>query len=538
MPLLLVVAAALMVCATNTVAKDLKPAGAETTPTILGLAIITADNAALRASPRDSSQTNATLWQGETVEIRGQKLDYLQVYDYRRERAGYVRADLARRLPSAASDAPELLTTVRFLRDVGSADVLGVGYTVAYLQAATLASLNSETGAEALDALGAFADRLSMRVSSTAVQSRAAQTMHAAHIEVAAHHGIKFTNFDRDGRVQICYDGDAYRRVLALATARNATAVQPVSPTMRARAALALTRPECMVSTLRSTEKTQINEWRAEVLSSIDANDVFQLTPSLKNRLNLRRASVWAGLAYARTRQAQVGATSSSNLAAAQASISALAALAAVDKLALSDDDYPIYNDAAMHVSASRWASLPARALNGADAADAGKTPKIKLVAASSGETCVLLIDAQNGVEKPLVKRCTYGIVWDASATMNREGNALTLAVQQQEAWREMWVFRKSASGWQTSVLPPAAVNPMLGYAEFAGWVPGGSQVLVAREAREVQPTSDEGRYQRSFEIINLDLLNTARRVSEPALLGAFQRWQDPAWKAQTVSVR
>ncbi len=535
MRVFLVLAAALVVCATNVTAKDLKVVGAEAPATTLGIAIITADNVALRASPRDSAPTNATLWQGETVEIRGQKLDYLQVYDYRRERAGYVRADLARRLSTTAADAPELLTTVRFLRDVGSADALGIGYTVAYLQAATAQALTSETSAEALDALdalGTFADRLSMRVSSTAVQSRATQAMHAAHIEVAAHHGIKFTNFDRDGRIQICYDGDAYRRVLAFAT--MPVSAPRGSPTLQARAALALTRTECMASTLRPNEKTQIDERRAEVLSRLSDNDVSQLPPSLKNRLNMRRASVWAGLAYARTRAAQLGSTSSGYLTAAHASTNALAALASVDKLALSDDDYPSYNDAAMRVNASRWASFPAIG----NFADAGNTPKIKLIAASAGETCVLLIDAQNGVEKPLAKRCTFGIVWDASATMNREGNALTLAVQQQEAWREMWVFRKSASGWQTSVLPPAAVNPALGYAEFAGWVPGGAQVLVAREAREVHSTSDEGRYQRSFEIVNLDLLNTARKVSEPALLGAFQRWQDPAWKAQTVSVR
>ena len=149
MRLFLVVAAALMVCTTNATAKDLKPAGAEAPATTVGLAIITADNVALRASPRDSAQTNATLWQGETVEIRGQKLDYLQVYDYRRERAGYVRVDVARRLSTTPADAPELLTTVRFLRDVGSADALGIGYTVAYLHAATAQALTSETGAEA-----------------------------------------------------------------------------------------------------------------------------------------------------------------------------------------------------------------------------------------------------------------------------------------------------------------------------------------------------------------------------------------------------
>jgi hypothetical protein len=28
------------------------------------------------------------------------------------------------------------------------------------------------------------------------------------------------------------------------------------------------------------------------------------------------------------------------------------------------------------------------------------------------------------------------------------------------------------------------------------------------------------------------------RQAGDPTLLGAFQRWQDPAWKRQTLSLR
>ena len=129
-------------------------------------------------------------------------------------------------------------------------------------------------------------------------------------------------------------------------------------------------------------------------------------------------------------------------------------------------------------------------------------------------------------------RRCTYGIVWSASATVNPEGTALVLAVQPMEAWRELWIFRKGAEGWSIGVLPPATTAPELGYAGFAGWVPGGAQLLVAREAR------GEGKYKRSFEVVRLDGFATERQSSDSSILGPFNRWQDAAWVKQSVSVR
>lgn len=60
----------------------------------------------------------------------------------------------------------------------------------------------------------------------------------------------------------------------------------------------------------------------------------------------------------------------------------------------------------------------------------------------------------------------------------------------------------------------------------FAGWVPGGAQMLLAREFRA------EGKTRRSFEVVSLATLATERQSPEPALLGAFQRWSDPAWRS------
>ena len=132
----------------------------------------------------------------------------------------------------------------------------------------------------------------------------------------------------------------------------------------------------------------------------------------------------------------------------------------------------------------------------------------------------------------PLAKRCTWGVVWTASAVVNREGNSVALAVQPLEAWRELWLFTKQGRDWSIQVLPPSTAAPVVGYAEFAGWVPGGKQVLVARESRGAKGLK------RNFEVVRLDTLGTERQAGDPAVLGAFVRWQDPGWKRETVSLR
>jgi hypothetical protein len=108
----------------------------------------------------------------------------------------------------------------------------------------------------------------------------------------------------------------------------------------------------------------------------------------------------------------------------------------------------------------------------------------------------------------------------------------LTVAVQPMEAWREIWLFRRQGATWSVRVLPPAAVAPEIGYAEFAGWVPGGRHMLVAREAR------GDGKYRRHFEVVRLDTLAVAGESADPGTLGAFRRWRDSSWHQATLSVR
>lgn len=467
-----------------------------------GAAIVVHDQVALRASPRDSARAQAALWQGEIVEVRAERLDYLQVYDYRRERGGFVRASQVRRL--GPDDAAELLALVRFLREAPGAEALGIGLAIAFLQAASADALRGAAGAEALDALGGFADRLAQRASSGAEASKALEAKIAAHLDVATRYGLRFATYERAGRMQVCYDGDAFRRVLAA----------PSTPGQRARAALALTRHACVDPDLGPAARAARDEWRADVLERVDAD---ALPGYLANRVLMRRAAVWSGVAFERARNGE---------AADDASRRAIASLAGVRRAELTDDDLREYDDAAMRASASRWAATPVAAAIGA------RRTHLVLEPGGPGETCVVLVDAHYAVRGPLARRCTYGIVWPASATANREGNALAVAVQPAATWLELWVFHRAGKDWAVRILPPAATAPEVGYAEFAGWVPGGTQMLVAREAR------GEGKYRRAYEVVRLDTLAVVRQAGDPAVLGPFQRWQDPAWKAATLSTR
>lgn len=460
------------------------------------LAVVTQDQAQLRAAPKDGAQQQAVLWQGDSLEIRGEKLDYLQVYDHRRERAGYIKASQVRLVSMQPDDVPDSLAVIRFLRDTPGAESLGISYTAAYLKAAPANAI----GAEAFDALGSMAERLAKRASSK--QPKQNEATIAAHLEVVANYGINIKGYEREGRMQLCYDGEAFRRVLAM----NAT------PDQKARAALALTRQDCIDPAMRPTERYGLDQWRADVLDKVNTTS---LSEYLKNRIRMRKASVWSSIAFQRARKGEKSE---------EAANRALTELAAVNKEEFTDEDAYAYADAGVRAGATRWAAEPA----------VQPKPGLNVVTAPGqpGETCVMLTDAKHDLKTPLAKRCTYSVVWTASARANAQNTALTLAVQPMENWRELWLFHQTSQGWIIDVLPPANSDPDLGYAEFAGWVPGTNKMLVAREAKV------EGRFKKSFEVVSMDSLQVENGADKPGSLSVFYKWQDPAWKRQTISLR
>jgi len=459
-------------------------------------AIVAQDQAALRASPRDAAESQVALALGDALEIRGRMKDYLKVYDHRRERGGYVRASQVRVLTLTSEHAPELLAVARFLRDMPGYESLGIAYVAAYIAAAPADAI----GAESFDALGTMAERLARRASTNTNKARASTI--TAELEAVGAYGVAVKSFERTDRMQLCYDGEAFRRVLAL----------PADAEMKARAALAVTREDCIDPALTPTERVALDTWRADVLDRVPATD---LPAHVRHRLRMRSAGVWASIAFERTRRGED---------ASDAGERALAELAAVDKRELADGDLAAYDEAAVRVGASRWASAPQRPM-----------PTAGLAIATSqgqpGETCVTLVDRKRGKDTTLAKRCTFGIVWPASQSANASGTALALAVQPLDGWRELWVFHRDGSEWRVDTAPPG-VDSTLGYVEFAGWVPGGRKMLAAREVKSGE------RIVKRFEVVDIATLAVDRHADAPASLSLFYRWQDAAWKRETIALR
>ncbi len=467
----------------------------------------------LRAAPHDSAPRQAALAPGDWLEVRGERQGYLQVYDHRRELPGYVRPASVRTYSVDESAAPRLGALIEYFVDALGQESLGIGYVALFLRAAPAQAV----GPSIFDALGTMAQRLAERASARV--AKAGDATLAAELEVAESYGVKFERFDQDGGTRVCYDGEAFRRVLALGGSGPA----------RVRAALGLTDPSCVDPGLGSTPALALAKWRAGVLDSVDPATLGPAVLAQETaRLRLRRSIVQAELAY-------LAARTGDRSLAAQASEGAKRELALVDRSALADEDRLEYEEAALHAATVRWADEPV--------APTGASPNldVELAAGAPGQTCVR-VKKRATPQVALIEHCTYGVVWPSSIRVAPREAAVAIVVQPLAGWSELLLLHASPTGWIADTMAPAAVDPELGYVEPAGFSPDGTHLLVVKEWRASGPLGSPHTLApwvgRAFQLVTTDGLRVEKESRTLATFPTFRRWQTADWQRGTLALR
>lgn len=461
--------------------------------------LVLQDQTALRAAPKEAAPLLTPLWRGEALELRGQRGDWLQVWDPYRQRGGYVRQAAVMPLPDGEASVPELAAQLRLVRQQPGAEALGLGLAAALVERASPAWLAGAGGAELLEGLVTQQERLAARANSPGASSNQ-QAAASAHVDVAARYDHPLRSLARvDGSQWLCPAEEPARLLRGHPAA---------SPAQKLQAALQLTRPDCIAADTPAIELPALHARRAQWLDGIG---LHELTPQQRNRLLLRRAGVQASLAFARR------ASSDARGAAAEA----LTAWTQLIPAELTEDDAPAVREAALRIAPMRWLSRP-----GTSTLPSFGGMSLSLQAGGPGETCLVGLDRDGKTER--LHRCSHGLIHTASARLTPGGRSLMLAVQPLDGWTELW--RVAADG-SVQVLPPSTEAPGLGAAELAGFQ--GGQILVAREAEA------GGKVLRRFEVYGPELDGSPQRWSgEAGLLGAFQRGTDAAWKAGSPLAR
>jgi len=484
---------------------------------VLLVALVADDGTVLRSAADDAAPAQAMLYRGDWLEVRGEAPGFLKVWDHRRERPGYVRPTAVSLHRADESAADELRAVVRFVRDEAGMESLGVGYAALYLKVAPAARRQSPEWAEVLGALGAMAERLARRATAPAAVKRAgADATLAGQLGVVESYGVRFLRFERGERTVVCYDGDAFARVLAL----------PAAPAEeRGRAALALTSRTCLDPAATPTQRRAWNQARLDLLTGLDGLEAARngLGRLSAHRLRLRAVDAFAERAHDEAVQGQGGA-------AERAAGEAMRRLALVDPGELAPEDRTTYSEAALRAYAVRWLSEPPAPPPRRTAA------RLEIVAGRAGETCVRLraggpVPAKPAV--PPIERCTFGVVFSSSLRWSPSGRTATLAVAPVAGWTELWIVRAGDEG-RIDVLPPALGTPGedLGNTELAGFTPDGRRLLVARVFRVA------GKLGRRFEVLAPDALTVERWAATPERLTMFQRWSSPVWRKTTLASR
>ena len=332
---------------------------------VLVAAIVTQDATPLRAAAKETAARQTLLYAGDWLELRGERQGWLQVYDHRHERPGYVRPSQVRAFPVEEKSAGELAAVIDFVRDQPGAESLGIGLAALFLRAAPA----NAVGAEVFDALGGMAERLGRRASSKWARPNDATL--AGQIEVAESYGIKFSFVrEREGRTR------ALLRRRGLSARAGAAGVGDGEGARGARADRSGVR-RSGDRRVRARDAGGVAGGGARRSST--RRRCATLPAWLANRVRVRAAAVRAEVTYAKARKGDLAA-------ARAAEAEAERALAAVDKPELADDDaLGLRRSGAAR--GARCAGPPSRRRRRRDGDRPGKS--VEIAAGKPGETCV-----------------------------------------------------------------------------------------------------------------------------------------------------
>ncbi len=459
----------------------------------LTAAVVVGDHVALRAAPERLAAQQAVLWKGDWLEVRGHRRGWLEVYDHRHERPGWIAERNVRQVELEDKSAPALRAVVDFVRDTPGSESLGIAYAAMYLKVAGKPAIDGAI----MVSLGVMAERLAHRASAAGTNDASA----SEQLEVAKSWGVAFSSIERDDGIAVCYDGEAFHAALALSP----------TPGDAATAVLALTDPTCTPPRLGATERQALDEAR---LAGLDRVGTKGAPPPLANALRIRRAALAADLAWTVARRGDAA------LAATRAA-EAMGAFVSLDRAELAEDDVAAADAAALQVAAARWAGETAHPVPALG---------LKLDPGQPGETCVSVAPKQGAASTP---KCTFGQVWPASFSVSPDRRDAVVAVEPLPGWLELWMFRRGDDGgWMIDVLTPSTDEPDLGYVELAGWSADSSHALIVREARTA------GALHRSFEAIALGTLAVDKQSATLGGVGAAKKWAAAEWRKGTLALR
>ena len=448
--------------------------------------------------------------------MRGERLDYLQVWDHRRERGGFVEASqvrrtaLGRRRGARAAGGAALRARGAGRRGARHRRRRGLSAGGAGRDAARRGRRRGVRRARHAWPIGWRSASSAGAAPGDAGPSRGGARGAPRSRDAAT--ASTFASFERDGAMRICYDGEAFRRVLAL----------PAEPQQqRARRA----RPDAArVHRPGAAGRERAAARRAGAPTCSTASTPAELPATL--------AQPGRDAPRRRLERARLPARAPRRAAAAAGGGAARAGRAGRRRRAASSPTTTRPATTTPRSASAPRAGRRRRRRRGAGAAQAcASSPS----PGEPGETCVLLVDAKR--ERRRAARAALHLRRSSGRGRRRSTAKAMRSRSRCSRWRPGASSGCSAARaarlgdrrcCRRRRVRPAWATP----SSPAGCRAAGRCWSRARRAAKAGP-------KRSFEVVR------PRRRSAPSARPAtrrcsapFQRWQDPAWKRETVSMR